>query len=102
MQKCRFLYLQQKLHEAAMGLHLILQLVKDDEGSERKASALFKSQREKKKKQKNKTVQVFFQHTLNAKSDSVSATWELYSNCREDETLQALVSYNIQSFSLVG
>lgn len=49
MQKCRFLYLQQELHEAAMGLHLILQLVKDDEGSERKASALFKSQREKKK-----------------------------------------------------
>lgn len=52
MQKCRFLYLQQKLHEAAMGLHLILQLVKDDEGSERKASALFKSQREKKKQNK--------------------------------------------------
>lgn len=69
MQKCRFLYLQQKLHEAAMGLHLILQLVKDDEGSERKASALFKSQREKKKKQNSSSL--FPTHTLNAKSDQL-------------------------------
>lgn len=34
-------YLVEKVHEAAVGLHLVLQLVEDDEGGERKASALW-------------------------------------------------------------
>lgn len=80
-----------------MGLHLILQLVKDDEGSERKTSALFKSQREKKKTKQFKS----FSNT-HIKCKVRSATWELYSDCREDETLQALVSYNTAFHWLVN
>lgn len=34
-------YLVEKVHETAVGLHLVLQLVEDDEGGERKPSALW-------------------------------------------------------------
>lgn len=34
-------YLLEEVHEAAVGLHLVLQLVEDDEGGEREASALW-------------------------------------------------------------
>lgn len=37
---CVCVHLQQEVHEAAVGLHLVLQLVEDDEGGERKAGAL--------------------------------------------------------------
>lgn len=40
---CVYAYLEQEVHEAAMGLHLVLQLVEDDEGGERKASTLWKN-----------------------------------------------------------
>lgn len=36
-------YLQQEVHEADVGLHLVLQLVEDDEGGERKAGALWRN-----------------------------------------------------------
>lgn len=37
---CVCVYLQQEVHEAAVGLHLVLQLVQDDQGGQRKPGAL--------------------------------------------------------------
>lgn len=36
-------YLEQEVHEAAVGLHLVLQLVEDDERGEREPGALWKN-----------------------------------------------------------
>lgn len=44
---CVCVYLEQEVHEAAVGLHLVFQLVEDDEGGERKAGALCMKQSKK-------------------------------------------------------
>ena len=38
-------YLQQKVHEADVSLHLVLKLVEDDEGGEREAPTLWTNQK---------------------------------------------------------
>lgn len=40
---CVRVYLEQEVHEAAVGLHLVLQLVEDDERGEREPGALWKN-----------------------------------------------------------
>lgn len=39
--KCGGLYLQQEVHEVAVGFHFIFELVQDDERLEREASTLW-------------------------------------------------------------
>lgn len=52
-------YLEQEVHKAAMRLHLIFQLVQDDEGSEREADALWMKRKQelKRKNMFESTVQ---------------------------------------------
>ena len=47
---CVCVYLEQEVHEAAVGLHLVLQLVEDDEGREGKPDALWMKERNGKNK----------------------------------------------------